>query len=107
VVVVDVANVMGARADGWWRDRAGAALRLGREVDALARRGGEATSEVGMWILVLEGQARPAAALLRADEGEARTGRRWCAWCQRRGRATTRSSALSPRSSPGTKRAWS
>jgi 8-oxo-dGTP diphosphatase len=70
VVVVDVANVMGARADGWWRDRAGAALRLGREVDALARRGGEATSEVGMWILVLEGQARPAAALLRAGEGE-------------------------------------
>jgi 8-oxo-dGTP diphosphatase len=70
VVVVDVANVMGARADGWWRDRAGAALRLGREVDALARRGGEATSEVGRWILVLEGQARPAAALLRADEDE-------------------------------------
>jgi 8-oxo-dGTP diphosphatase len=70
VVVVDVANVMGARADGWWRDRAGAALRLGREVGARARRGGEATSEVGMWILVLEGQARPAAALLRAGEGE-------------------------------------
>jgi 8-oxo-dGTP diphosphatase len=70
VVVVDVANVMGARADGWWRDRAGAALRLGREVDALARRGGEATSEVRMWILVLEGQARQAAAPLRAGEGE-------------------------------------
>jgi 8-oxo-dGTP diphosphatase len=71
VVVVDVANVMGARADGWWRDRAGAALRLGREVDALARRGGQATSEVRTWILVLEGQARPAAALLRAAENEA------------------------------------
>ena len=70
MVVVDVANVMGARADGWWRDRAGAALRLGREVDALARRGGEATSEVRMWILVLEGQARQAAAPLRAGEGE-------------------------------------
>jgi 8-oxo-dGTP diphosphatase len=37
--VVDVANVMGARADGWWRDRAGAALRLCREVMALAERG--------------------------------------------------------------------
>ena len=37
-VVVDVANVMGARADGWWRDRAGAALRLCREVMALASR---------------------------------------------------------------------
>jgi hypothetical protein len=29
--------VMGARPDGWWRDRAGAALRLYREVAALAR----------------------------------------------------------------------
>jgi hypothetical protein len=28
VLVVDVANVMGARPDGWWRDRAGAATRL-------------------------------------------------------------------------------
>ncbi|MBO0838599.1 MAG: NTP pyrophosphohydrolase, partial [Actinobacteria bacterium] len=39
VVVVDVANVMGARADGWWRDRPGAALRLYREVIELAGRG--------------------------------------------------------------------
>ena len=69
MAVIDVANVMGARADGWWRDRAGAALRLGREVGALARRGDEATSEVGMWILVLEGRARQAAAVLLADEG--------------------------------------
>ncbi len=37
MVVVDVANVMGARADGWWRDRPGAAARLCREVKALAR----------------------------------------------------------------------
>ena len=70
MAVIDVANVMGARADGWWRDRAGAALRLGREVGALARRGDEATSEVGMWILVLEGRARQAAAMLLADEGD-------------------------------------
>jgi hypothetical protein len=61
VVVVDVANVMGARPDGWWRDRAGAALRLGRQVGALARRGDEATREVGEWVLVLEGKAREAA----------------------------------------------
>ena len=27
-VWLDVANVMGARPDGWWRDRAGAASRL-------------------------------------------------------------------------------
>jgi 8-oxo-dGTP diphosphatase len=50
--VVDVANVMGARADGWWRDRAGAALRLCREVLALAARGtgpsGTGPSETGL-----------------------------------------------------------
>ena len=28
VLVVDIANVMGSRPDGWWRDRAGAATRL-------------------------------------------------------------------------------
>jgi 8-oxo-dGTP diphosphatase len=39
VVVVDVANVMGSRANGWWRDRTGAALRLHEEIAALAARG--------------------------------------------------------------------
>ena len=68
-MVVDVANVMGARPDGWWRDRAGAALRLCREVGALARRGGEATRDVGEWVLVVEGQARAAIAELQAGEG--------------------------------------
>jgi 8-oxo-dGTP diphosphatase len=38
-VVVDVANVMGARADGWWRDRAGAARRLHDQIAALAADG--------------------------------------------------------------------
>jgi hypothetical protein len=33
LLVVDAANVMGSRPDGWWRDRAGAAARLR---DALA-----------------------------------------------------------------------
>jgi hypothetical protein len=28
VLVVDIANVLGSRPDGWWRDRAGAANRL-------------------------------------------------------------------------------
>jgi hypothetical protein len=28
VVIADVANVMGSRPDGWWRDRAGAATAL-------------------------------------------------------------------------------
>jgi 8-oxo-dGTP diphosphatase len=61
-VVVDVANVMGARADGWWRDRAGAALRLCREVMTLAQR---ADSPAGAWVLVLEGAARDAVPLLQ------------------------------------------
>jgi 8-oxo-dGTP diphosphatase len=63
--VVDVANVMGARADGWWQDRAGAALRLCREVIALAERG---DGPAGAWVLVLEGRAREAVALLEDDQ---------------------------------------
>ena len=38
-IVVDVANVMGSRPDGWWRDRAGAAVRLHAEIVRLARTG--------------------------------------------------------------------
>ena len=76
-VVVDVANVMGARADGWWRDRAGAALRLCLEVFDLATRGVAADRmPAGLpaadgagpgWVLVLEGRARAAAARIPAD----------------------------------------
>lgn len=36
MLVVDVANVMGARADGWWRDRVGAATRLRDDLARLA-----------------------------------------------------------------------
>src|SRR4029077_8466289 len=62
-----VANVMGARADGWWRDRAGAALRLCQQVVALADRGVPAGQlPAGLpapegWVLVLEGRSRDAA----------------------------------------------
>jgi 8-oxo-dGTP diphosphatase len=69
-VVIDVANVMGARADGWWRDRASAALRLCREVAGLAAREVPADRmPSGMpapaaWVLVLEGRARGAASML-------------------------------------------
>jgi hypothetical protein len=38
-IVVDVANVMGSRPDGWWRDRAGAAARLHAEIVRLAASG--------------------------------------------------------------------
>ena len=69
-IVVDIANVMGARPDGWWRDPAGAALRLCREIAALATRGlaagdrpaGAPESGAIHWVLVLEGRARKAAA---------------------------------------------
>ncbi len=53
-IIVDGANVVGARPDGWWRDRAGAAARLHARLVALqeARRG---EYEI---VLVLEGAAR-------------------------------------------------
>jgi ADP-ribose pyrophosphatase YjhB (NUDIX family) len=35
VLVVDAANVVGARADGWWKDRAGANARLRDDLKAL------------------------------------------------------------------------
>jgi 8-oxo-dGTP diphosphatase len=69
-IVVDIANVMGARADGWWKDPAAAALRLCREIARLAARGLTAADlpagvpEVAgkpEWVLVLEGRARAAA----------------------------------------------
>jgi 8-oxo-dGTP pyrophosphatase MutT (NUDIX family) len=39
VLVVDAANVMGSRPDGWWRDRAGAAERLRDQLAPLAGSG--------------------------------------------------------------------
>ena len=62
--VVDVANVIGARPDGWWRDRAGAADRLRRKIFGLlaAPPADVAPALPGRIVLVLEGAARPAAA---------------------------------------------
>jgi hypothetical protein len=66
VLLVDVANVVGSRPDGWWRDRAGAASRLMAELAALPGRrligpdGGELTCT--RVVAVVEGQARDAAA---------------------------------------------
>ncbi len=51
LTVVDAANVVGSRPDGWWRDRAGAARRL---VDAIAA-GRSGAEEI---VVVLEGRAR-------------------------------------------------
>lgn len=38
--LVDGMNVVGSRPDGWWRDRAGAAAALVRELEAWAARTG-------------------------------------------------------------------
>lgn len=51
VLIVDAANVVGARADGWWKDRAAAAVRLHDQV-LVADLGYD---EV---VLVLEGGAK-------------------------------------------------
>jgi hypothetical protein len=56
-LVVDAANVVGSRPDGWWRDRAGAAARLAAEiVDALET----GTLDADQVHLVLEGAAKAA-----------------------------------------------
>jgi hypothetical protein len=51
LVVVDGANVMGSRPDGWWRDRPAAARRLLATLTAGVPLPGEV-------VLVLEGAAR-------------------------------------------------
>ncbi|MFC4125865.1 NYN domain-containing protein [Nocardia rhizosphaerae] len=56
VIVVDAANVIGAKADGWWRDRAGAARRLLAGIAEWTTRLPEST-EVAV---VLEGAAKAA-----------------------------------------------
>lgn len=50
VLIVDAANVVGSRPDGWWRNRHEAAVRLRDALEPLADN-----HEV---ILVVEGQAR-------------------------------------------------
>jgi len=40
-LVVDGANVVGSRPDGWWRDRTGAMRRLCDELGEFARRTGD------------------------------------------------------------------
>jgi hypothetical protein len=66
VVLVDVANVLGSRPDGWWRDRAGATARL---LDRLSRLTGAepagpdgAPVPVTALVVVVEGRARDVAA---------------------------------------------
>jgi 8-oxo-dGTP diphosphatase len=74
VLVVDAANVVGSRPDGWWRDRAGAAEKLLREL-AAAGPGTFPVPDGFRWVIrpvaVLEGMARqapdvPGVAVIRA-----------------------------------------
>jgi len=51
VLIVDGANVVGSRPNGWWRDRAGAAGRLHRAIAA-------ADLDYDAVVLVLEGAAK-------------------------------------------------
>jgi hypothetical protein len=87
-IVVDVANVMGSRPDGWWRDRAGAAVRLHAQIVALASSGrailpdgrgaaeapgpadeaGPAGQASPAFVMVLEGAAKAAAARLASAD---------------------------------------
>ena len=70
-IFVDGMNVIGARADGWWRDRTGAMARLTRQLDALAARGG------GDWTVVFDGRPRRLAVEARSVTVE---------WARRSGR---------------------
>ena len=62
VLLVDVANVVGSRPDGWWRDRAGATSRVLARLSGLAGR--ELTGPDGGslqctdLVAVVEGRAR-------------------------------------------------
>ncbi len=58
-LLVDVANVMGSRPDGWWRDRLGAATRLMASLSGV--------SEV-----VVDGESHPVARILAVVEGKAK-----------------------------------
>ena len=76
-LIVDGANVVGSRPDGWWRDRPGAAARLQAQLLAADL----AYDEV---VLVLEGKAR-------AGVPEGTRGRTHGARPSRRGRNDRRS----------------
>ncbi|GGN00921.1 NTP pyrophosphohydrolase [Streptomyces fuscichromogenes] len=60
LVIVDGANVVGSKPDGWWRDRRGAAERLR---DRLAERGLPGRPTPVELVLVVEGAARGVASV--------------------------------------------
>jgi 8-oxo-dGTP pyrophosphatase MutT (NUDIX family) len=108
-IIVDAANVMGSRPDGWWRDRAGAARRLRDQLAGLAAEGMTALPEamqapaLKVWfpdiVLVVEGAARSVAAAHAAEpqpsDGSGSPGRR------EHGRCSGRESGLAARRESG------
>ncbi|WP_122982321.1 hypothetical protein [Actinoplanes teichomyceticus] len=58
LVVVDGANVVGSVPDGWWRDRAGAAIRLRDRLAAVPGTGLTGLPAPVEVVLVVEGKAR-------------------------------------------------
>ena len=65
-MLVDAANVVGSRPDGWWRDRAGATTRVLTAAAALAGRSVTTpdgpVGVVAEVVAVVEGRARDVAA---------------------------------------------
>jgi hypothetical protein len=58
VLVVDAANVVGSRPDGWWRDRAGATERLLARLALLPGTTAGGGVECSAVVAVVEGRAR-------------------------------------------------
>ncbi|SHM32307.1 hypothetical protein SAMN05443668_101300 [Cryptosporangium aurantiacum] len=58
MLVVDGANVVGSVPDGWWRDRAGAAVRLRDALVPVADAGLDGVPGPVRVVLVVEGAAR-------------------------------------------------
>jgi hypothetical protein len=58
LLIVDSANVVGSRPDGWWRDRAGAATRLRDALLPFAASGLPDLPPPVDVVLVVEGKAR-------------------------------------------------
>jgi 8-oxo-dGTP diphosphatase len=69
-IIVDSANVVGSRPDGWWRDRVGAAVRLADQLASLVTGGlTELPDGMASGSLVSPGDTAPRAGRLQLDGG--------------------------------------